>query len=165
MLKLNAVPNKIIKRKKNTHLSYCEHLKTQNYLTLQILDKAVHFWRSDIQELSQNNIYQMSCVDVGTCRIKIRNRQNSLAGSDSLNYRSYKHKKETFYKPHPELWYNGQEKWDRLKKNMSICGWLKTHPLVLMINTHRYRLRDGHHRIGIALDLGIKICPVCIEYK
>lgn len=55
----------------------------------------------------------------------------------------------------------GQRKWDELLASISKHGFLPAYPVQFVISSEpTLRLHQGHHRIGIAIELGIAFVPV-----
>ena len=45
-------------------------------------------------------------------------------------------------------------------------GWLISHPALVMITNRRKtpKIRDGHHRLGVAREINMEFCPVKVYY-
>ncbi len=58
-----------------------------------------------------------------------------------------------------------QEAWDRLKKNIKENGFLNEYPIEIMIKRKeeeggKDQIYQGHHRLSIAIELGLTKVPV-----
>ena len=61
---------------------------------------------------------------------------------------------------------SGKEKYDYLIESLKKHGWHYSQPLVVSIGKKgRATVVNGHHRLSIALELGLKEIPICFLYK
>ena len=104
------------------------------------------------------------CYLVPICKLrkyskKWRERSNSLSGSVCLNYSS--RNKREFRNEFPNEYLDGHKKWDLLIDSMKSHGWLRSHPLIIRVPTRK--IWDGHHRLAIAFEIGIRDVPVRLK--
>ncbi len=138
----------------------------EDKISLSILQQAYSGWRNNKKcLLSEKRVFMMLWDEVWSLRRRTRTRENSEDGSDGLDYYSSREKRFDYQRNNSHRWYSGSQKWDRLKKHLNENGWLKSNPVVIWIYHNKFNVYDGHHRLAIAFDLGIKICPVRIEYQ
>lgn len=63
----------------------------------------------------------------------------------------------------------GTEEYDKLKESIRTEGFNSKHPIVLLIRPRSGvcssdSILDGHHRLNIAIELGLDVVPVCFVY-
>jgi len=111
-----------------------------------------------------DRITHLPTEEVYSYRLCKRDRDNSRSGGvlDEYNSRAKGWFKDNF----PGQYYDGQKKWDLLVAKMKEEGWKINNPAVIIVRRkNRCRLWDGHHRVCIALELGIKVVPVQFKYR
>ena len=59
----------------------------------------------------------------------------------------------------------GIEKYEYLLDSFKKNGWDIKQPLCIRISKENIKVSNGHHRLFIAKELGIKLIPVCLIYK
>jgi len=60
----------------------------------------------------------------------------------------------------------GEEKWDFLYESIKTHGWDTYQPACLQIRSgKKVKVANGHHRIGIAFELGLQVIPISFLYK
>lgn len=129
-----------------------------------IKDTVLSFLESHLILIPDITVINVPTEEVFAWRLKKRTRENSRSGAvhDKYNSRA----KEWFKETYPDQYCEGQEKWDRLLDKMDVFGWKPDNPAVIMIRRKKKcRLWDGHHRLGVAMELGIKYIPVRFKYK
>ena len=136
-------------------------------ITKEYLQEVREKWVANKEQLLDPNIvYYISIGDIKGYRKKKRTRRNSKAGSVDLEYNSIRGFR-TFKRDNTAKFiHNGQEKWDKLVESMTNNGWVKEKPALLIIINRRSHpvLRDGHHRLGVAIELGMTSCPFVVKY-
>ena len=109
--------------------------------------------------INSQTVIHVPIEEIHAYRLMTRTRENSRPGGvhDEYNSRA----KEWFKENHPGQYYEGQEKWDLLVDKMKLEGWKDDNPAVIMVRREKKcRLWDGHHRVFVARELGIKSIPV-----
>jgi hypothetical protein len=116
--------------------------------------------------ISEEELFWVDISDLYKLRKKRRTRRNSKSGSVDLDYISMGKTRRKFRRNHPDKILDGKEKWDQLTVSMKDHGWLESHPALIMVSNRRStpKIRDGHHRLGVAMELGITKCPVKFYY-
>jgi hypothetical protein len=132
----------------------------------QIKQTREEWVENQSKSIPEKKLYYMSTDDLYKLRKLKRTRQNSKSGSASLDYISMGETKKNFRRSRPDEYVDGETKWDDLVESMKDKGWLESHPALIMISNRRSipKIRDGHHRLGVAMDLGIKEIPVVVYY-
>ena len=131
------------------------------------LQDARDVWVSDrLKIIPEDTLYMLTIDDLYHTRKLRRTRENSKSGSASLDFVSMGKAKKNFRKQRPDEYVNGQDKWDDLIESMTNQGWLDTHPALIMMSNRRGKpkMRDGHHRLGVAMSLGMETCPIQVCY-
>jgi len=60
---------------------------------------------------------------------------------------------------------SGREKWAFLKQSLAQYGWDYTQPACVIIGPNGLRLANGHHRVQIAVQVGIENIPCCVLFE
>ena len=75
------------------------------------------------------------------------------------------------YKKHPEYKHMTQEErgqvYDRLKEQIRTHGFNDNHPITIMLlrkNGKKDKILQGHHRLNMAIELGVVAIPVRFVY-
>lgn len=60
----------------------------------------------------------------------------------------------------------GYEKWDFLLNSIKQHGWDWEQPASIIIRKRRrVKIKNGHHRLGVAKELNLECVPVCFLYR
>ena len=131
-----------------------------------IIDCRQHWVDDRTKDLQEEKTYWINIKDLSRFKKLKRTRENSKPGYVDLDYKSLGSTRRKYIKKNYNRILSGECKWDTLYKNMKVDGWLESHPALIMISNRRTKpkIRDGHHRLGISLELGIEICPVKFYY-
>jgi hypothetical protein len=57
----------------------------------------------------------------------------------------------------------GNENYDFLKYSLTKYGWDSRWPLLLRKQNHKWKVRNGNHRLSICHDLNIKTIPIILK--
>ena len=136
-------------------------------LELDNIYESNKLWKDKKERLiSDSELFYIKIEDLHKLRKKKRNRRNSIRGAVDLEYKSMGRDKRIFKRNNPDKVLDGPEKWDKLVESMEKLGWVDTNPALIQVSNNRDqpKLRDGHHRLAIARELGIEVCPVKIYY-
>ena len=125
-------------------------------------------WKAGYDVMPSHTKFLVLLEDLYDFRIKKRTRDNSLSGSAHIEYTSVgRRNKKKFRENFPDELVDGQTKWDQLVKSLTERGWLEDKPLILRISKRnsKPKIRDGHHRLFAALEVGLKTCPIELWFE
>lgn len=108
---------------------------------------------SGIKLVPDGSTHMVPTAEVATYRILCRTRDNSLAPGRMRN--------------RGELdFIAGRVKWDQIVESMRNDGFHPDRPVEFILGKYpKRRLHQGHHRLGVALELGITPIPVLFRFQ
>lgn len=116
------------------------------------VEQVIQVWKNEDRKLyDERNVYFVKTEEVSKYIKKLRNKRKSLTswwvGEDGKRL-------------------TGVEKWEYLLQSIKDNGWDWTQPAVLIVRKKRRSVViNGHHRLAVALELGLKEVPVCFLYR
>ena len=139
-------------------------------LTQEDIIYAQKVWKNKkVYIYFEDEIYYMVPQDLYKFRKIKRHKRNALPGAIARDYNSRIHgrRKSRAGKLYPnEFFEEGAKKWEALFKILKTEGWTDSCPVRLMFSNrnNKAKIIDGHHRIPIAIELGIKFVPITFKY-